>query len=594
MKFRNIRYILAVILISFVFGIEAFALQPTDSIVFKAMKDEMKRSMQMKSKDYDTPSFIAYTYVIQNSLKILSQQGALHASDAKTYSDATWRLTMGDYQLNDENFKNDNLNGGSDLFYEISRPPIFPDYNGLRYSLWVMTNRSYNLAATNHKNKKEIIEKHNLTERDELLSDFSKEEPVELFKTRENYETNKTELERKSRIYSAVFGTIPEIKFSEAKINVIKNDIYYLNSEGTTFSVPHDITQLFVRIKTDFTEDSSSEKSLSVMVRNPEELPSGEVVLNEINKLVENIKESSKAESFKEDYLGPVLIEGKIVGDVLTSSLFSYDYSFNARRNDLVVEDFNKVYFEDIPNKLQFKIGEKILPDHISIVSYPRLNEYLGVKLLGSFDIDSEGVIPSDSLVLVENGILKNLFSSRIPTNVSDKSTGYRRFMFNNNQIGVRSGPGILHFKSDVVSKREVLKSELIRMAKEQGFEYAYILRSILGSVANLPGNCYRVNVETGEEVLVNDATFRYKIKPQELKNLTAVSDSTLVYNSFWTGKRYQLDQLSTTEAGLPVSLIIPSAILVENAEIRTRKSNKNLNAMLEEISNPLERTKNN
>ncbi len=311
----------------------------------------------------------------------------------------------------------------------------------------------------------------------------------------------------------------------------------------------------------------------------------------EIKKLVQNINKVSKAESLKEDYSGPILFEGNLVGDILFSNLFSFGFSLNAWRNDLVLENSNKVYFAEISNKLQFKIGEQIFPKHITIISYSKRKEYKGHKLLGSYNIDAEGVIPADSLIMVKNGILKNLYSSRLPTNISEKSSGRRRYSFNRNQIGVRSGPGTLHFKSSAATSIDELKSRLIRMAKDQGFKYAYILRSIPSKIANLSANCYQVDVETGKEILVDDIALRYKLKRQVLKNLVGVSDSTFIYNSLWNNDRKNMGQNSVAETGLLVSLIIPSAILVDNAEIRTQTSNKNLNLKQEEISNPLERS---
>ena len=588
----KIQYILISIVISFLCSQNLVAQQSNKDIIFKAMQDEMERSMNMSDKDYFTPNFISYTLMFQNSLKIVSQQGALFSSESRKYADGTWRLTIGDYQINDENFENKISSGGQDVFYEMATPPINPDYNGIRNVLWILTNYSYNTAAPNHKNKKELIEKHSLSEEDGLLPDFSREDVVEYVQDRASYTIDKSKLEEKTRLYSSVFKNYPDLKYAKSQISVIQNDLYYLNSEGSVVSYPMDLTRLVVSVKTDFSGENATSNSLSFIAKTPEDLPSDKEVIAEIDKLAQQLKLFADAENLNEEYSGPVLFEGNIVGDVFMANLFSFDFSLNARRRNLVVENYNKFYFEENGNKLQTKIGEQIFPDHLSITSYSTLEEFEGVKLMGAYTIDSEGVMPSDSMIMVEDGILKNLYSSRIPTTVSEQSTGSRRFTFNNNKIGFRRAPGSLYIRSNKGSSSEQLKSKLLVLAKEKGFEYAYIVRSIPTSIANLPANCYRVNVETGEETLINGAVLRYKLKAQVLKTLSGVSNTSIVYNTLFSGTRYQLNSINASASGLPLSLIIPSAILVDNADIRTRTQNKNLNSDLEVISNPLERKK--
>ncbi len=53
-----------------------------------------------------------------------------------------------------------------------------------------------------------------------------------------------------------------------------------------------------------------------------------------------------RGQNWKKNYSGPVMVEGNVVGEVFLSSLFTSNFSLRAWRNDLVFEDYNKVYFE--------------------------------------------------------------------------------------------------------------------------------------------------------------------------------------------------------------------------------------------------------
>ena len=579
-----------ILLLIFFQSLAGFANQPKDSVIFRAMGDELARSMTMEAKGYSSPSFISYTYMLQNSIRIFSQQGALMASESKTYADESWRLTIGDYNLNDENFQNRKSNGPSpDLLYEVTRPPIYPDYKGLRNSLWAMTNYSYKVAAPNQKSKQEIIEKYSLADKEELLPDFSSEEPITFFKDRQKYTIDQSFLEEKSRMYSAFASALPEVEFAGSSINIVQNDIYYLNTEGSQFKIPMDLTQLTIKIKGDLDEDSSNERALSIIANTPQDLPADEEVKNEVLKLAANITAYEEGAKLEEDYSGPVMVEGNVVGEVFLSSLFTSNFSLRAWRNDLVFEDYNKVYFEEISNKLQFKIGEKVMGDAFDIIAYPRL-KYNGKDLIGGVFVDSEAVVPSDSLILVKDGVLKNLISDRVPTNVTKTSSGYRQFTFNGNGISVRRAPSVLKIDFKKGQDAKQLKQKLLDMAKDKGYKYAYIIRSIPSEIATMPAFCYRVDVNTGEEEIVKEAYFNYTVDDVDLGKLNLVSDQKMVYSFLWGTQRFALNRINESEKGLPLSLIFPSAILLESADIKTRSKNKNIDIVTDEISNPLKR----
>jgi predicted Zn-dependent protease len=72
------------------------------------------------------------------------------------------------------------------------------------------------------------------------------------------------------------------------------------------------------------------------------------------------------------------------------------------------------------------KVNQQVLPPFLSVVDDPTLKELNGVRLAGHYDFDDEGV-PSERVVAVENGVLRNFLMSRIPITNFDHSNGHGR-----------------------------------------------------------------------------------------------------------------------------------------------------------------------
>ncbi len=95
------------------------------------------------------------------------------------------------------------------------------------------------------------------------------------------------------------------------------------------------------------------------------------------------------------------------------------------------------------------------------------------------------------------------------------------------------------------------LESELLRLASEDGLEYAYIVERIGGKVNYV----WRVDVASGERTLVRNTEIT-PIGINALRRLAGVSSESLARN-------YLAGQV-------PASMIFPSAVLMEDVEIGT------------------------
>src|SRR5260221_6817507 len=98
------------------------------------------------------------------------------------------------------------------------------------------------------------------------------------------------------------------------------------------------------------------------------------------------------------------------------------------------------------------------------------MKEFDGKKLVGSYDVDSEGV-PAQAVKVVGDGTLENYLVGRQPIRDFPSSNGHGRA-----SPGTAAFPtvGTLIFKSSEPATVAELKKKLMAMAGEHGEEYRY------------------------------------------------------------------------------------------------------------------------
>ena len=120
----------------------------------------------------------------------------------------------------------------------------------------------------------------------------------------------------------------------------------------------------------------------------------------------------------------------------------------------------------------------------LSYYSLRGSKEYEGVPMAAYRYMDEEGVVCPPVLPIIEKGVLKNMFVSRMPATQSlNSSTGQR---FSSTDLG-----NYLIKAENPVSYAD-LRAQLLTSAKKESLPYAYIVKG--------DGMTLRIDVETGEE----------------------------------------------------------------------------------------------
>lgn len=565
---RNI-LITTILIFQGIFIVPLHAQELNDSIILKAMTDELNSNItDLKYKDYEDPFYISYTLShIQNYFGLASR-GAVENSILNTLRNSRVRVLVGSYELNDENFLDQSLTVNSNSI--VMPVPVDDDYWGIRQSFWSLTDGVYRTARMIYKNKLKLFEEDRLPEGFEPIPDFSREEVQVMDLRSDRGSLDKVELDNKLRTYSSILSEYSDIYKSGFTLEVNRTEHFFINSEGSSISCPVDLATLSVTL---IEQDDNYMPVINWMqfyAREPEDLPGIQEMEDTVKSLADSLKKLTMVPVIQEQYYGPVLFMDEAAKDVLPVLINQGSY-MEAKRKNLIVDSQGNIYYGGGPGNTSPVMNQRIMPDNFNLKALSHIENYEGTGLLGSFSVDAEGVVPPDEIILIRDGKLQNQLNGRTPTKEIPSSNGHRRF-----GAGYFSGsvaPGILELeiKEGGLSIKE-LKTELLKKAEEDGLQYAYIVRKMHFMNRIVPLLLYRVDVETGNEKLVRvNSSFEFLDK--SLRNISAVSGNRIVFNSVLGangGSDANTARGLFTNGGYPVSYIFPDAYIIDNVNLQS------------------------
>lgn len=559
--------------------------QSSDDTIWKALNDELTRNMtKLKYLDYEKPFFINYTIGRSENAVILGSLGAIILSDQNILNTEMVRVMVGNYKICDENFENENnnvrFNGGNIPL------PLDADYYGIRRTLWIQTDKVYKAAGETYKNKLYILKRNNIPV-DSLVPDFSPAPVSKLKLDGPTYSYNQGEWEKRIREISAFFLKKGDIDDSGVSFRFAKAGTFMVNSEGSEVKTPVDVAVITVSASAATPEGMRITDRFEVLAPTPAGLPDNNWFQNEIDKMAERLKTLKTAEAFDRNYSGPVLFLGQAASEFVAASLFSNQDPLIAMREPLYADRNMKIYYGNNPNSLEAKQNKKVISNDLSVKALPLLKTFDNKPLIGHFEIDADGVIPSRELTLIEDGLLRNLLCDRTPTRMIPQSNGHRRFAYFNNGVSYITGPGIIELTGKKQFPKNDLKAQLIEKAKEEGLDYAIIIKKVLPRSVNLPVEIYKVSLTDGKETLIRSASLN-NISLSSLRKCIGVSDKQTAYNMLINvgPDNGGLGSFTPDISGLPASFISPDGILIEEMDIEGAPKNLSLEKPI--VPNPV------
>lgn len=511
-----------------------------DSLLFRAMQSELQRGMTLNIPKMSAPFFISYTVQDAERMSLQATLGAITYSHTRPQRSYTTRLLTGSYAQSNELYEG----GASDYSGSAT---IDSSCTELRRALWLGTDALYKYAAEQLAKKQAAIQQRNLPEDEKNLPDFSQEKVARVEYPNAEKMPEQAGWEATLREVSGVFGTYPDISSSSVAFDACVSNIYLVSSEGARVKMPLNFATFDMSIALIQPDGKRLYSSRSYVAQAADKLPAAAQLKADAQKLANDLLAVSRAPKHNEAYSGPVIFEGEALSNLLMARLFEGSQALFALRSPVTGTR---------PKTLDDKMNKKIIATPLSVKNMPALRQYKQVELVGSYAVDAEAVAPPDSILLVENGMLRALLNDRIPAKQALHSTGSSRLGYRGTAL---AAPGVVKVEATGKVSRDSLKRKLIEMAKAEGFEYTYIVREM--SAGGRPFLLYRVDVKTGVEELVQAAELG-ALPLSKLKRIAGISDEEMVENFSFNGA--------------PCSLIAPAAMIVEDVDIdKERESSK-------------------
>lgn len=520
------------------------AAQTKDDVVFRAMRDELQRSMKkLQLEQMQRPYFISYHVFEADDKDASGFLGSLiNASESRSRI-LTVDVRVGDYSLDNSNFLSFSFGNGV-VFTGYQELPLDDNYDELRRQLWLATDGAYKKALEDFSHKRAALENRHRTED---IPDFSKQPPTSTEDIQPRAEASIEDLRNMARRLSLLFREAPTLQTSRVNVdakNVIER---FVTSEGSFYTRRTGMVTLHATATTQAPDGMPLNSAFTFYRHSLHDLPEESQIATRIKGIIQNLNDLQAAPVSKE-YNGPVLFEGQAAAEMVRR------FAGHLTAQPEMVSDNQQIMQQVMRGQQQEssllnKRGARVLPEFLSLVDDPTANEHDGQLLWGSYKVDEEGT-PAQQKVVVENGILKTLLTSRAPVRGILQSTGNLR--------GAGVAPSNLFLNASKSVSPDELKKQLLDMVKSRSLEYGILVRRLSNRDANL---AYRIYPD-GHEELIRYAIFA-SAGPASFKDIVAVSNTPTVHTEPFAPVQRGLMPSFANSFGVPtlVSYVAPSLL---------------------------------
>jgi predicted Zn-dependent protease len=550
----------------------------------RAMHDEMERARtRLSIQGVDKPFYIEYRLLDLDVRNVTASFGSLLANSTSRQRVMSVDVRVGDYHLDSSNFvSEDGFQGflGSTGFVGIDH-----DYNSLRQDLWLATDQAYKAAATQMSLKQAFL--RSLTKPPEI-DDFSRVQPLQKIEPRVEPDWTSRNWENEARAASAAMKDFPQIYGNRLTYYIIYATSYVMTSEGTTIRSTRSLASIESGMDTEADDGMGLHNYYAAYANRPGDLPDVATVTKGLTQAGNDLM-ALRASPNVPDYTGPVLFDAPAANSVLAQLLPA---SLSGARPPLsMVARFDQM-MQSMGGRTEWsgRVGTRVLPAEVTLIDDPTMKDFKGQPLLGAYDVDDDGV-KAEKVVLVDNGVLKNLLMSRRPGPDFTSSNGHARSAQLSDTLPLSSN---LVLQSSAALNSADLKKKFLDACKQDGQQWCIEVKRMdnpalssvrsqdfadfIGEVAGgitsglrVPLLVYRVYVDDGHEELVRGGTLQ-GLMLRSLRNLLAVGDDATPYTYMQTPENgfagTALGAFGSAQGGIPSTIVGPS-LLLDDVEIR-------------------------
>jgi predicted Zn-dependent protease len=548
------------------------------------MHDEMERSRtRLQLPGVDKPFYIEYRLLDIDVRSVTSSFGALIASNDTRNRFMSIDVRVGDYHLDSSNFvSEDGFQGFLGTTGEVG---IDRDYNSLRQDLWLSTDQAYKQAVTQMSLKQSFL--RSLTKPPEI-DDFSQTTPIVKIDPRIEPDWTTRNWEDESRQASAALLKFPQLNATRVNYYLVYFTYYLMNTEGTTIRTSRHLAAIEAALDTTAGDGMPLHNFYAVYVSKPGELPDPATVGQSLAQASTQLM-TLRQSPIVSDFTGPVLFQGAASGALLAQALAP---SLSGARPPLSTMPAFDEMMQRMGGRSEWsgRVGSRVLPATMSLIDDPTLKEFNGAALLGTYDIDDEGV-KAQRVAIVENGTLKNLLMSRRPGPEFQTSNGHARSALLSDTRPLSSN---LMLQATGGLNSADLKKKFLDACHDDGHEWCLEIKSMdnpalssirqedfsdfIGAVAGgvasgerIPLVMYRVYVADGREEMVRGGHIE-GLQLRSLRNIPAYGDDENVFpymqNPTGGFAGTALGAFGSAQGGIPSTIVAPS-LLLDEVEVR-------------------------
>ena len=432
--------------------------------VLEALELELERSMEAYSEasPKDAPLyFLGYRVTEVQQVSLSGRYGTLQSESTSHRRILDVSARVGDYELDSTHPVRGRFFSSGAMDHSAAALPIDGDVAALRTKIWHRTAEDVRSAqqAIVQVRANRVVK----VEEDDLSADFSREEPVTDLREPAELSLDVDAWREKVVALSAKADANPAIDNSFVGLSAQSSTKWIVTSEGTRIRQPRQ--WLRISMQATATADDGDEVSLYrwTDVHSQDELPADEELEAWADQLAVDLGELKAAPRAK-PYTGPLILRGRAAG-VFVHEVMGHRVEGHRQKD------------EDEGQTFRDKVGQKLLPEQISIFDDPTLAEYAGFRLNGHYAYDEEGV-PAQRAVLVDKGVFQGFLMSRSPIEGFDSSNGHGRAQ--EGRLPVARMANTIVETTEPVPYDE-LRALLLAEAEAQGQEYALVVDELAG-----------------------------------------------------------------------------------------------------------------
>ena len=523
---------------------------------FSAQQEWETDVKNLKISEETAPYYEDFLMTDARFFTVESSEGSLFYTNEKNIRKLVPRLLLGSNLFNNENLT-------ENVFPPASYPLPYDNRSSFVHTFQNAAEAEYYKTLKQWKTKQSLF----LTTESQSFPDRSYAPATQTYHECTYDYPLLSNLELFAQESSAALAKHDFLVRSGVNIYILMGNTYFWSSEKTTFIHPISIigVQLYGSVKRNSQEFMDTK---TIFLPCTDSLFSSQIVQNEIDKLISHLQNVYRAgKEISGYFVGPILLEGEAVGQMLSSALLEQTPNLLTSRDPLLGYTRKK-------RSLEGKLDKIITSKKITVSANKSKDSFDNSVFTRHEKTDAEGVETMETEI-IRDGELISLMGNRNVTKSTPYSNGFQQLAIGNEGCFATKGASRLDFEHKTSVSHKKLKQMLIKEAKKQGCQYAYIIRQFYDAgMQNIMDKkssdhvqllqCYRVDVRTGKEFPITDAKMP---SPNFylLENILYVSDKQTAFPVMM-----QVPGASGSRdfpfSGVPTCIVAPDGLLLKSA----------------------------